>query len=140
MLEIITVLMHQVSSGLQKVGIDIVGAIQQIDNLLVVLRQWREDAAKNFSELFDKSKKKLKTLTLQCHVHARLSRYLSNIRPDDLCEFYRINVYIPLLDVLINDISHRFGPPGHQRQTFALCTCWPDTSSAWTVNSDQSSN
>ena len=34
-LEIITALMHQVSSGLQKVGIDIVGAIQQIDNLLV---------------------------------------------------------------------------------------------------------
>ena len=29
---------HQVSSGLQKVDIDIVGAIQQIDNLLVVLR------------------------------------------------------------------------------------------------------
>ena len=36
-LEIITALMHQVSSGLQKVG-----AIQQIDNLLVVLRHWRE--------------------------------------------------------------------------------------------------
>ena len=34
---------HQVSSGLQKVGIDIVGAIQQIDNLHVVLRHWRED-------------------------------------------------------------------------------------------------
>ena len=29
---------HQVSSGLQKVGIDIVGAIQQIFNFHVVLR------------------------------------------------------------------------------------------------------
>ena len=56
-LEIITALMHQVSSGLQKVRIDVVGAIQQIDNLLVVLRHWREDAEKKFSELFDKSKK-----------------------------------------------------------------------------------
>jgi len=48
-LEIVTALVHQVSSGLQKVGIDIVGAIQQID-LLVVLRHWREDAEKKFSE------------------------------------------------------------------------------------------
>jgi len=47
---------HQVSSGLQKVGIDIVGAIQQIDNLFVVLRHWREDTEKKFSVLFDKSK------------------------------------------------------------------------------------
>ena len=39
---------HQVSSGLQKVGVDIVGAIQQIDNLLVVLRHWREDAEYKF--------------------------------------------------------------------------------------------
>ena len=30
-LESITVLMHPVSSGLQKFGIDIIGAIQQID-------------------------------------------------------------------------------------------------------------
>ena len=49
--------MHPVSSGLQKVGIDIIGAIHQIDNLLVVLRHWREDAERKFSELFDKSKK-----------------------------------------------------------------------------------
>ena len=39
---------HQVSNGLQKVGVDIVGAIQQIDNLLVVLRHWREDAEYKF--------------------------------------------------------------------------------------------
>ena len=42
---------HQVSSqssGPQKVGIDIVGAIQQIDNLLVVLRHWREEAEYTF--------------------------------------------------------------------------------------------
>ena len=51
MLEIITALMHQVSSGLQKVGIDVIGAIQQIDNLLVVLRHWREDAKKKFSRV-----------------------------------------------------------------------------------------
>ena len=42
---------HQVSSDLQKVGIDIVGAIQQIDNLLVVLHHWREDAEMKFSRV-----------------------------------------------------------------------------------------
>jgi len=36
-------LMHKVSSGLQKVGIDIIGTIQEIDNLLVVLRHWRKE-------------------------------------------------------------------------------------------------
>ena len=130
--------LHEVSSGLQKVGVDIVGAIQQIDNLLVVLHYWREDAEKKFSELFDKSKKIAKDfdIAMSCPPAARLSRYRSNIRPDDPSEFYGINVYIPLLDVIINDISHRFGP--HQRQTSG--TCWPDTSSAWTVNSDQSSS
>jgi len=122
-LEITTALMHEVSSGLQKVGIDIVGAIQQIDNLFVVLRHWRVDA-KKFSELFDKSKKIAKDfdIAMSCPRAARLSRYRSNISPDDPCEFYRTNVYIPLLDVIIN-ISHRFGP--HQRQTFALAGLIP---------------
>ena len=71
---------HQVSSGLQKVGIDVVGAIQQIDNLLVVLRHWREDAEKKFSELFDKSKKIPKDfdIAMSCPRAARLSRYRSN--------------------------------------------------------------
>ena len=47
-----------------------------------------------------------------------------HIRPDDPCELYCINVYIPLLDdVIINDISHRFGP--HQRQPFALAGLIP---------------
>ena len=67
---------HQVSSGLQKVGIDIVGAIQQIDNLHVVLRHWREDAEKKFSELFDKSKKIAKDfdIAMSCPRAARSSR------------------------------------------------------------------
>ena len=67
---------QQVSSGLQKVGIDIVGAIQQIDNLHVVLRHWREDAEKKLSELFDKSKKIAKDfdLAMSCPRAARLSR------------------------------------------------------------------
>jgi len=78
-LEIITALMHQVSSGLQKVGIDVVGAIQQIGNLLVVPRHWREDAEKKFSELFDKSKKIAKDFdfAMSCPRAARLSRYRS---------------------------------------------------------------
>ena len=90
--EIITALMHPVSSGLQKVGIDIIGAIQQIDNLLVVLRHWREDAEKKFSELFDKSKKIVADFdfAMSRPQAARLSRYRSNICPDDPCEFYRI--------------------------------------------------
>ena len=88
MLEIITALMHQVSSGLQKVGIDIGGAIQQIDNLLVVLRHWGEDAEKKFLQLFDKSKKIAKDfdIAMSCLRAARLSRYRFNIRPDDPCE------------------------------------------------------
>ena len=92
-IEIITALMHQVSSGLQIVRIDVVGAIQQIDNLLEVLCHWCEDAEKKFSGLFDKSKKIAKDFdfAMSCPRAARLSRYRSNIRADDPCEFYRIN-------------------------------------------------
>ena len=63
---------------------------------------------KRSSELFDKSKKIAKDFDIARA--AQLSQYRSNIRPDDLYELYCINVYIPLLDVIINDISHRFGP------------------------------
>jgi len=56
MLESITAVMHPVSYSLQKVGIDIIGAIQQVDNLLAVLCDWRKDAEEKFSKLFDKSK------------------------------------------------------------------------------------
>jgi len=77
--------MHPVSSGLHKVGIYIIGAIQQLDNLLVVLRHWREDAEKKFSELLDKWKKIAADfdIAMSCPRAARLSRYRSNIRPDD---------------------------------------------------------
>ena len=66
----------------------------------------------------DKSKKIPKDfdIAMSCPRAARLSRYRSNILPDDPCELYCINVYIPLLDIIIN-ISHRFAP--HQRQMFA---------------------
>ena len=64
-----------------------------MDNLLVVLRHWCEDAEKKISELFEKSKKIAKDfdIAMSCPRAARLSRYRSNIRPDDPCEFYRIN-------------------------------------------------
>jgi len=131
MLESITAVMHPVSCTLQKVGIDIIGAIQQVDNLLAVLRDWRKDAEKK-SELFDKSNKIATDfdIPMSCPRAARLSRYRSNIHQDNPCDFYRTNVYIPLLDVIITDISDRFGP--HQRQTFALAGLIPAQLGQWT--------
>ena len=88
-LESITALMHPVSSGLQKVGIDIIGAIQQIDNLLVVLRHRREDAENKFSELFDKSKKIAADfdIAMSCPRAARLSRYPISVLQTILVSF-----------------------------------------------------
>jgi len=130
-LESITALMHPVSSSLQKVGIDIIGAIQQIDNLLAVLRDWRENAETKFSELFDKSNKLANDfdIAMSCPRAARLSQYRSNIRTDNPCDFYRLNIYIPLLDLITNDIGDRFGP--HQRQTYALAGLIPAQLGHW---------
>jgi len=69
-------------------------------------------------------------VAMSCPRAARVSRYRSNIHPGNPCDFYRINVYIPLLDVLINDISDRFGP--HQRRTFALAGLIPAQLGQWT--------
>ena len=59
-----------------------------------------------------------------------MSRYRSNILPDDPCEFYRIDVNVPLLDVKTNDISHRFW--SHQCQTFAHAGLMPAQPGQWT--------
>jgi len=67
---------------------------------------------------------------MSCPRVARLSRYRSNICQDNPCDFYRTNVYIPLLDVIITDISDRFGP--HQRRTFALAGLIPAQLGQWT--------
>ena len=54
--ESVTGLMQPVSRHLQKVGNDLIAALQNVDNLVAVLSQWRNRATAKFAELFQLAK------------------------------------------------------------------------------------
>ena len=55
-MESVTGLMQPVSQHLQKVGNDLIAELQNVDNLVAVLSQWRKRATAKFAELFQLGK------------------------------------------------------------------------------------
>jgi hAT family C-terminal dimerisation region len=58
------------------------------------------------------------------------SQYRSNVgNCQNAADYYRVNVYVPLLDTVVSDIKNRFS--AHQRQSFALAGLIPSQLKDW---------
>jgi hypothetical protein len=124
--------MHPVSQSLQQVGADIVSALQQIDDLVSVLCEWRTNVESKFADLYTKAEKLGEALevTLVPPRVVKRSQYRSNVgNCQNAADYYRVNVYVPLLDTVVSDIESRFS--AHQRQSFALAGLIPSQLKDW---------
>ena len=131
-LESITALMHPISESLQKVGNDIIKSLNEIDELVELLSNWRLTAESKFSELFIKAETygDMLGVTLTAPRIPHRSVFRSNSGgAQNANDYYRVNVFIPLLDAICVDIKNRFGP--HQQQSYSLASLIPSQLQEW---------
>ena len=115
-LENISGLMLPLTRNLQTVGLDLIEAMDGVDNLLASLRNMR--SAECFSKLFAEASDVATTILEITIVKPRTS-VRSVYRPaavhgptDTVEDYYRINVFFPTLDKIIEDVDLRHGKTG----------------------------
>lgn len=133
-LEAVSALLRPVSISLQKPGSDIVAALQQVTTVIDIFKSWLDAADVKMSELFGKVSSMAEKLDIQLVLPRvpRRSVYRSNAGGTactSVEQYYRINVFIPLLNTLINDLDRRFG--AHQRSSMSLSALIPAYLKSW---------
>jgi len=124
----VSALLQPVSLSLQAVGTDLVEALNSIDATLSVLKQWRCQCTTVFGKLFREVTAMASDLDIQVTKPrtAKRSVYRCSAACDStggVEDYYRINVFNPMLDQVIADLSHRFAD--HQRQSLLLTHLMP---------------
>jgi len=106
---------------LQTSGLDVVGAMISIDNVLESLRDMR--SAEKFHKLFEciSVVAELLQVTLIKLRTAMRSIYRAAAGGADVSveDYYRINVYYPTIDNIVTDVELRFGPVQKKAATLA---------------------
>lgn len=95
---------------LQKVNCDLYEACENIENMSNILIRKRENAIEEFSILFNKSKNMLKLINNDIampRINYRQTKRI-NIQTNNPEEYFRIAIYIPLLDDFIQQLNERF--------------------------------
>lgn len=100
-----------ISKLLQGKDEDIFTASKYIKDIISTLKKYRSNCDEEFNSIFRESENILKTLNVEVKLPRLYGRqkYRSNItnidKPED---YYRINLYIPLLDSILEDLNSRF--------------------------------
>ncbi|XP_025192639.1 52 kDa repressor of the inhibitor of the protein kinase-like [Melanaphis sacchari] len=97
---------------LQSIKLDAVTAIDAYNDVLSVLQTKRENADPVFQQIFKKAQNMASKLDVEI-IKPRIAKrsvYRANqLNSDSIPEvFYRISIYIPILDSVINDLQNRF--------------------------------
>lgn len=98
------------SKMLQKKSLDTVMAQSLIDNIISVLNEKRETADSCFKTIFREAEelhKKMNIPLLIPRTNAR-QRHRSNINTNNPLDYFKISIFIPLLDDVIQDLQFRF--------------------------------
>ena len=110
------------TSGLQKEAQDVVEAVAEIDNVVIALKEVRDNIDDNHKEWFGEAKKMcqavavLPSLPRQCGCQ----RHRDNVPAEDPITYFRRCITIPLVDHLLVALETRFSP--HHRVTLqGLC-------------------
>jgi hypothetical protein len=107
-------LMIGVSRSLQTVGTDIIRALHEVKTLQNILDSMRINSEESFGKIFEAAENLANDMnvTVEKPRIAKRSVYRSGARTEDdsVSNYFRINMYIPLLDGLCSHLNDRFGP------------------------------
>ena len=98
------------SRQLQKILLDRAYARNLITNIINTIKLRRENATLNFESLFKQISKLCNDLEFDVNIPRLTQRQRNRANPSvaNPEEYYRISVYIPLLDNIINNLTFRF--------------------------------
>ena len=120
-LEKISSLLLPITRSLQTIASDLVEAMTGVNELIKELEALRSE--ERFSSLF----REASSLASKCNItimkprtaNRSIFRAAAQTSDSDSAEeYYRINVFYPALDTVVQDIRHRFGP--HQQKIMSL--------------------
>jgi hypothetical protein len=122
----VSALLRPVSVGLQQVHLDLIQGLADVRDAITVLRRWREESDAEFNKLFKEVESFAQKYTVSITKPRLASRscHRSNAAADQSPEvYYRVNVFIPMLDEVICDLEARFSK--HHEQSFTLSRLIP---------------
>ena len=101
-----------VSRSLQNVGSDIIKALDDVNSVKDIFQGMRQDSEASFQKIYDAAEKLAKDMSVPVGKPrvARRSVYRAGAGSDDesVVSYFRINLYIPLLDGLCSHLNDRF--------------------------------
>ena len=111
-LEEISTLFLPIAYGLQKISNTVNEAGNMVDTLLESLVQRRENSESTFNTIYNRICKKMKNMGFSDPQPAKSricgrQQHRFNIDANNAEEYYRINLFIPVLDIVNNDLSER---------------------------------
>ena len=129
--EKVSAVLRPVSRSLQKIGSDLVNAMSTISATQSKLHTWRKDEESEFASMFEEAvllAEKIGVTREDMHAIPRAvsqSRFRSNAGGTNqtAIDYYRINMFFPLLDEVVGDMKVRFGP--HQQKIATLTRILP---------------
>jgi len=114
---------YHASKTLQGKNQDILTSSEVIENIISILKNNRSDCDTNFQTIFNECKDLMEELDIDIKIPRIAGKQNNRSNPPNVnsCEqFYKITIFIPLLDGIINDMCRRFG--NHENQTLKAIT------------------
>eukprot|EP00795_Rhopilema_esculentum_P014982 gene14981-biopygen873 len=129
--EKVSAVLRPVSCSLQQIGSDLVKAMSTISATQSKLYTWRKGEENEFASMFEEAMllgENIGVTREEMHAIPRAvsqSRFRSNAGEANqkAIDYYRINVFLPLLDEVAGDMKARFGP--HQQKIATLTRILP---------------
>ena len=129
--EKVSAVLRPVSRSLQQIGSDLVKAMSTISATQSKLYTWRKGEENEFASMFEEAMllgENIGVTREEMHAIPRAvsqSRFRSNAGEANqkAIDYYRINVFLPLLDEVAGDMKARFGP--HQQKIATLTRILP---------------
>lgn len=102
-------LCEPLSVSLQSKNADLASTINMADNLSLLLKDYRNNAESKFHELFIEAKSCVEEIGEEINIPriANQQRYRANYQQYNSEDYYRISVYIPLIDHFITQLELR---------------------------------
>ena len=120
-LKCIAATLRPLSLALQEKGLDLTAALVMVDSVVSILSEDRENANEKFRVLYSEVTNMADMLGFEAKMPRVVSssRYRANAeQKGDAESYYRVNVFIPAVDAVLQDIKDRFSV--HQRSAYAL--------------------
>ena len=107
--------LHSLTTSLQAEAKDIVQAIKEVDTLKRTISNIRDDVETYHGQFFEEMEKMCQCVGTQPSLPCRCGRqtHRSNVPAQSPSEYYQCTATIPILDLLISEIEHRFS--SHQK-------------------------